>query len=331
MLLKDCLPNCIRQIEGEVLYKFRWILSIALGFSNTVIAETIINSDDWFKIDTIIFEYTKTNTSEQMVSIDEKSYPKDVITIEENLKLSSEDSGIKTKDKLRSIEKVYSNSNQAIAFELESESARRFNIEVIDAVIKKSSKNQSEDTYEKTPSPGEDDFRQKMVKELVFQLDSSADGQLAFKDLSHLSELKDIREKIERSAEMRVLDHKSWIQPIGVDQTSIMIQGTAKQEGSHEIEGFITLYQKRYLHVLTNLWYTKLPKKNESDIGFSSALTETFENEALTREASNSSSFKTFAMKQKRKLRINELHYLDHPLFGLILKITRFEKGTGEN
>ena len=313
------------------MYKFRWILSIALGFSNTVIAERILNSDEWFKIDTIIFEYTKTNTSEQMVSIDEKSYPKDVITIEENLKLSSEESGIKTKDKLRSREKVYSNLNQAIAFELESESARRFNMEVIDAVIKKSSKNRSEDTYEKTPSPGEDDFRQKMVKELVFQLDSFADGQVAFKDLSHLSELKDIREKIERSAEMTVLDHKSWVQPIGVDQTSIMIQGTAKQEGSHKIEGFITLYQKRYLHVLTNLWYTKLPKKNESDIDFSSALTETFENEALTREASNSSSLQTYAMKQKRKLRINELHYLDHPLFGLILKITRFKKGTEEN
>ena len=226
---------------------------------------------------------------------------------------------------------MYSNPNQAIAFELESESARRFNVEVIDAVIKKSSKNQSEDTYEKTPSPSEDNFRQQMVKELVFQLDSSADGQLAFKDLSHLSELKEIKEKIERSAEMRVLDHKSWIQPIGVDQTSIMIQGTAKEEESHEIEGFITLYQKRYLHVLTNLWYTKFPKKDESDIGFSSALTETFENEALTREASNSSSLKTYAMKQKRKLRINELHYLDHPLFGLILKITRFKKGTEED
>ena len=109
------------------MYKFRWILSIALGFSNTVLAETIINSNDWFKIDTIIFEYTKTNTSEQLVGIDKKSYPKDVITIEENLKLPSEDSGIKTKDKLQSIEKAYSNPNQAIAFELESESAPRFN------------------------------------------------------------------------------------------------------------------------------------------------------------------------------------------------------------
>ncbi|MDC2963992.1 peptidoglycan binding protein CsiV [Gammaproteobacteria bacterium] len=313
------------------MYRFRWILSIALGFSNTGLAETIINSDDWFQIDTIIFEYTKTNTGEQLVSIEEKSYPKDVITIEENLARSIEDSGTKTKDKLRSIEKVDSNPNQAIAFELESESARRFNIEVIDAVIKKSSKNQPEDTHEKTSSPSEDDFRQRMVRELVFQLDSSADGQLAFKDLSHLSELKDIKEKIERSAEMRVLDYKSWIQPIGVDPTSIMIQGAAKGEGAHEIEGFINLYQKRYLHVVTNLWYTKLPKKNGPDTAFSSTLTETFENETPTREASNSFSLKTFAMKQNRKLRTNELHYLDHPLFGLILKITRFEKGTEEN
>ena len=109
----------------------------------------------------------------------------------------------------------------------------------------------------KLQAQSEDGFREKIIKELVFQLKPSADGQLAFKDLSSLSELKGIKEKIERSAEMRVLDNKSWIQPIGVDQTSIMIQGTAKQEGKHEIEGFITLYRKRYLHVVTNLWYTK--------------------------------------------------------------------------
>ena len=54
-----------------------------------------------------------------------------------------------------------------------------------------------------------------MVKELVFQLDSSADGQLAFKDLSHLSELKEIKEKIEalgrnESARSQILDTTNW-------------------------------------------------------------------------------------------------------------------------
>ena len=56
---------------------------------------------------------------------------------------------------------------------------------------------------------------------------------------------------------MRVLAHESWIQPIGSDQTSIMIQGGAEQGEKYELEGFITLYRKRFLHVITDLWFTK--------------------------------------------------------------------------
>ena len=130
---------------------------------------------------------------------------------------------------------------------------------------------------------------------------------------------------------MRVLDYKSWIQPIRSDLTSIMIQGTAEQEGRSEIEGFITLYRKRYLHVSTNLWFTKLQKKSETESSFSSAGEEDFESEVTNSDASNSSVSATFMMKQKRRVRVNELHYLDHPLFGLVLKITRFKKDEQKN
>ena len=138
--------------------------------------------------------------------------------------------------------------------------------------------------------------------------------------------LREIKEKIERSASMRVLYYKSWIQPIGSDQKSIMIRGEATQEENYEIEGFITLYRKRFLHVVTDLWFTKSATKNDEGINFSNASPREPVSASLVKDASNSSALKMFMMKQKRRVRANELHYLDHPAFGLVLKIKRFKK-----
>ena len=311
--------------------QFKWFLTIAFGFSSTVFAETNVVSEDWFQIDTVIFEYLEPDTSENMSNQDKKSYPENVIAIDENIKALKENDGFKARNELLSMENGYSNSNQNISFELESESARRFNRGLIEALIKKSSENQSEDSSEKNPDIGEDGFRAKMIKELLFQLNPSSDGQLAFKDFSSLSDLREIKEKIERSANMRVLAQKSWIQPIGSNQTSIMIQEGAKQGEKYEIEGFITLYRKRFLHVMTDLWFTKSAKNNMEKPDFSNSPLKEVANGSLFREASNASAFKTFIMKEQRRVRAAELHYLDHPFFGLVLKITRFSKDTQEN
>ncbi len=311
--------------------QFKWLLTIAFGFSSTVFAETNVVSADWFQIDTIIFEYLEPDTSENMGNEEKKSYPENVIAIDENLKAVKEDDGFKARNEPLSMENGYSNANQNISFELESESARRFNRGLIEALIKRSSENQSENSSEKTPDVAEDGFRAKIIKELLFQLNPSSDGQLAFQDFSSLSDLREIKEKIERSANMKVLAHKSWIQPIGSDQTSIMIQEGAKQEEKYEIEGFITLYRKRFLHVMTDLWFTKFATDNNEVPDYSNTPFRESANGSQFREASNSSAFKTFVMKQQRRVRAAELHYLDHPFFGLVLKITRFSKDTKEN
>ena len=308
--------------------QFKWFLTIAFGFSSTVFAETNTSSEDWFQIDTIIFEYLEPDTSENMGNNeDKKSYPQNVIAIDKNLKTGKEDDGFEAGNELQSMENV----NENISFELESESARRFNKGLIEALIKRSSENQSEDSSEKTPDIAGNRFRTKIIKDLIFQLNPSSDGQLAFKDFSSRSDLREIKEKIKRSAGMRVLAHESWIQPIGSDQTSIMIQGGAERGEKYELEGFITLYRKRFLHVMTDLWFTKSLTKYKEKRDFSGAPLRESPNGNLLTEAPNSSSFKTFMLKQQRRVRAAELHYLDHPFFGLVIKITRFSKDTKEN
>ena len=311
--------------------QLKWFLTIAFSFSGTSFAETNTLSEDWFQIDTIIFEYLEPDTSENMGNGEKKYYPQNVIAIDENLKAVKEDDGLKARNEPLSMENGSPNASQNISFELESESARRFNRELLEALIKRSSENQSDDSPEKTPDIAENGFRAKIIKELLSQLNPSSEGQLAFKDFSSFSDLREIKEKIKRSARMRVLAHKSWIQPIGSDQTSIMIQGGAKQGEKYEIEGFMTLYRKRFLHVMTDLWFTKSATNYIEERDFSNAPLRESANGNLFTEASNSSSFNTFMMKQQRRVRAAELHYLDHPFFGLILKITRFSRDTKEN
>ena len=308
------------------MQQFKWILALGFSFSNTLFAEINIDSDDWFQIDTIIFEYLEPDTSENVVSEGKKSYPRNVLAVDENLKDFEKDDGSEARNQLLSEENGYSNANQNISFELERESARRFNRVLVEELIKKSSNNQSRDGYKKTPDISEDGFRAKVIQELVFQLNPFADGQLAFKNFSPLSDLAEIKDRIDRSSSMRVLDHKSWIQPIGPEQTSIMIQGGAEQEGKYEIDGFISIYKKRYLHVITDLWFSKSLTNNSEKIHFSNAGLGESKNAGLIRETLNSSAFHTFTMKQQRRVRANELHYLDHPFFGLVLKISRFKK-----
>mgnify|MGYP003316540588 CR=1 FL=1 len=171
-----------------------------------------------------------------------------------------------------------------------------------------------------------------MLTELVkLMMQMGTFMSVAFKDVSSRSDLREIKEKIKRSASIRVLAHESWIQPIGSDQTSIMIQGGAERGEKYELEGFITLYRKRFLHIMTDLWFTKSATKYKEKRGLPGAPLRDSPNENLFTEASNSSSFKTFMMKQQRRVRAAELHYLDHPFFGLVLKITRFSKHSKEN
>ena len=110
-----------------------------------------------------------------------------------------------------------------------------------------------------------------------------------------------------------------------------MIQGGAKQGEKYEIEGFITLYRKRFLHVMTDLWFTKSATNNNEEPDYSDTLLRESANGRQFSEASNASAFNTFVMKQQRRVRAAELHYLDHPFFGLVLKITRFSRDTKEN
>ncbi len=86
------------------------------------------------------------------------------------------------------------------------------------------------------------------------------------------------------------------------------------------VEGTIRLYLRRYLHLEADLLYEN--EELSAQIGVPQAVVGNPETSPFpAREVPVS----RFRLKQQRRLRSGEIHYLDHPLFGLIVKVTPFE------
>jgi hypothetical protein len=164
-------------------------------------------------------------------------------------------------------------------------------------------------------------------------------------------QLNRIANSILRQADFRLLFHKVWRQPLNDREHSenILILGGEQFDQHYELEGTINISVERYLHIATNLWLntfisnigdnsspwpllpaipvTRADVREENTDPFTTPFHTSFslgsEFEALT--GNQYTVERTVVMRQHRRMRSNELHYLDHPLMGLLLKITPYE------
>ena len=148
------------------------------------------------------------------------------------------------------------------------------------------------------------------------------------------------------------------------DSESLLIRGGDQFDNHFELEGSISLGLERYLHITTDLWLSTfvsnasrmenpwpvLPKApiassanagvaqtnkttedifNQTNAGTSSGTifinNNDMENPFLDLAGNQFAVDQTVTMRQSRRMRSNELHYIDHPLMGLLVRITPYE------
>ena len=128
---------------------------------------------------------------------------------------------------------------------------------------------------------------------------------------------------IRRSKNYRMLLHQSWTQPIDSQSTSILLQGGDQFGDQFELEGTLSVRRSRFLHVATDLWLTRFEATGSMKDPFQDhPMAETYP--ALILAAARGQNHEPgyrYHMAQQRRLRSNEVHYLDHPQFGIILEI----------
>jgi hypothetical protein len=122
--------------------------------------------------------------------------------------------------------------------------------------------------------------------------------------------------RINNSSEYNVLFYGSWRQT-GLDENKAFdidieeLKNIHKTTSKNTITGHFKLELARYLHIYADLEYLRNQKK---------AITEKPAADTLSVDSSESEEA-PYPIKIHRRMRSKELHYIDHPLVGMLIQI----------
>lgn len=127
---------------------------------------------------------------------------------------------------------------------------------------------------------------------------------------------------IQQSKHFKLLAHFGWTQPRLSENNALPILITKSPYNVNLPEGEIKLYVSRFLHMNVDLAQTECVAEKNTP---AAATYEPGSNAGSTSIYSGHTSIcteYTYQFKQHRKMRSKELHYLDNPVFGMLVYIT---------
>ena len=131
--------------------------------------------------------------------------------------------------------------------------------------------------------------------------------------------------RIEARDALHILLHGRWIQPVP-ERTlpePLLVQTGARVGNTQQLEGTMAVTLGRYLHFQTTLWYRE-PALGQQPVdiplggGFLGGSPFSRIDRPITLPESNEGYM---LLSQSRRLRSEEIHYLDHPKFGIVVRI----------
>lgn len=127
---------------------------------------------------------------------------------------------------------------------------------------------------------------------------------------------------IAKSGSYTLLYHQAWRQKIYGKKTHILISGGKSFNGHQELEGSISLSVAQYLKVQTNLWLTQFEPEGSPIVEVWPELPPIPNSDVSDADKSQHYLIKRIVkVSQTRSMRSHEVHYIDHPLMGIIMKI----------
>ena len=118
---------------------------------------------------------------------------------------------------------------------------------------------------------------------------------------------------IQRRDDMKVIWHQAWVEPIQEREKSILHPLNIELEEEDlkiHLSGDFSLSLSRYLHIHSNLnMQHSVRQMTEPDA------------EAEATPLSTWQPLRAAHIQQNRRMRSSELHYLDHPMLGIMVQI----------
>ena len=131
--------------------------------------------------------------------------------------------------------------------------------------------------------------------------------------------------KIARSRDFRVIGTKSWFQTVkNIDKAQHIFIDSNFFKGTR-IFGFLKLYKERFLHFNLNLYLSELDPSKEQIENLISGKNFFGDNLQIDLFEEKNQSL-LFQVQHSKKFRSGELHYVDHPKFGMLIKLTKAQQ-----
>lgn len=121
------------------------------------------------------------------------------------------------------------------------------------------------------------------------------------------SDLSKARELLDTDSNYRMLAHKQWIQNADPQSTARLVR-LSSEDG--ELDGTFQFFMSRFLHVDLNLIFRQSESKS------------------MFQGASDDLQMMAFKLRERRRIRSNEMQYFDHPKFGVLVQIKQVEVST---
>jgi len=153
--------------------------------------------------------------------------------------------------------------------------------------------------------------------------------------------LADIREKLEARGEFRILFHELWEQPVYDEGNApyVLVRGGRTYGEHRELEGVLQLSINRYLHLEADLrlstyrqgrqrsnpWpLPAVPPLPEAETALPAGrirqVVQVLDG-LWKRSKTDLRAQRTVRLRQHRRMRSGELHYLDHPALGMLVLV----------
>lgn len=132
-------------------------------------------------------------------------------------------------------------------------------------------------------------------------------------------------DRMRRSRYYRVLVSASWYQRIANNDPAeaVVIRGGNLHGQHYELEGTLQLWRETWLHAKPQLWLTRFG--NGTDALNKWPALPVLPGSAAGKPDANEVPQRIVYMSQDRRLRSNEIHYIDSPLFGVVIRISPAE------
>lgn len=147
----------------------------------------------------------------------------------------------------------------------------------------------------------------------------------------------------------RTLFHEAWRQPVEGKEKAlpVLVQGGRQFGDYFELEGSVTIRVSRYLHIDTQLWLTDYVEasqftldqwwQRDEPMAFDEPYSKTIpldESVNMPLRPQNEGNdqppkyapLRTVVINESRRMRSGELHYLDHPMFGVLVRVVPVEE-----